>query len=135
MIIAEIKDIRIHTICLLKLALITHSQMFIGKIVNVINSNLNVNSHIDLIFSKHARKWNHRLENKQTNRKQMGHIQIHVSDTNNSYQILTKYNLINILRKEKEREEEYHGNLNIDLKTEIYSNIVLTAFWTNGKTE
>lgn len=43
--------------------------------------------------------------------------------------------MINILRKEKEREEEYHGNHNIDLKTEIYSNIVLTAFWTNGKTE
>lgn len=66
--------------------------MFIGKIVNVINSNLNVNSYIDLIYSKHTRKWNHRLENKQTNRKQMGHIKVHVSDTNNSYQILTKYN-------------------------------------------
>lgn len=41
----------------------------------------------------------------------------------------------NILRKEKEREEEYHGNLNIEFKTEINSNKVLNAFWTNGKTE
>lgn len=40
----------------------------------------------------------------------------------------------NVLRKEKEREE-YHGNLNIEFKTEINSNKVLTAFWTNGKTE